>query len=154
MRLIGGSWDPASISALAAILGSISGALASSVSTWITQRRQDRRDILAKRIFYLEQLYPNFIRESAHALADAIQYDLQDPSKLTPTYALLSRIRLRSSPKVLASAEQVVQHIIRAYSEPKLAAEEIQSRLKRQDPLLEFSYICRAELEGMQHQLR
>ena len=97
---------------LAAIFGSITGALASSVSIWITQRHQDRRDILAKRIFYREQLYPNFIRESAHALADAIQYNLQDPSKLTPTYALLSRIRLSSSPKVLASAEQVVQYTI------------------------------------------
>jgi len=31
---------------------------------------------------------------------------------------------------VLASAEQVVQHIIRAYSEPKLAAEEIPSTAK------------------------
>jgi hypothetical protein len=155
MRLIGGSWDPASISALAAIFGSITGALASSVSTWITQRHQDRRDILAKRIFYREQLYSDFIRESAHALADAIQHNLQDPSKVTPTYALLSRIRLSSSPNVLVSAEQVVQHIINTYSEPNLAAEEIQSRVgKRQDPLHEFSNICRAELETMQNQLR
>ena len=155
MRLIGGSWDPASISALAAIFGSITGALASSLSTWITQRHQDRRDILAKRIFYREQLYSDFIRESAQALADAIQHNLQDPSKVTPTYALLSRIRLSSSPNVLVSAEQVVQHIIGTYSEPNLAAEENQSRAgKRQDPLHEFSNICRAELETMQNQLR
>jgi hypothetical protein len=75
------------------IFGSITGALASSVSTWITQRHQDRRDIPAKRIFYRERLYSDFINESAHPLADAIQHNLQDPSKLTPTYALLSRIR-------------------------------------------------------------
>jgi len=62
---------PDSISALAATFGSITSALASSVSTWITQRHQNRRDILAKRIFYLEQLYPDFISENAHALADA-----------------------------------------------------------------------------------
>jgi len=62
---------PASISALAAIFGSITGALASSVSTWITQTYQDRRAILAKRTFYLEQLYSDFISENAHALADA-----------------------------------------------------------------------------------
>ena len=152
MTLIGGSWNSASISALAAILGSLTGALASSVSTWITQRHQDRRDILSKRIFHREQLYSDFIRESAQAMADAMQHNFQDPNKLTPTYALLSRIRLSSSDDVLASAEQVVQHIISTYSEPNLAAEEIRARAtKRQDPLREFSNICRAELEGMRN---
>jgi hypothetical protein len=155
MSLIGGSWNPASISALAAIFGSLTGGLASSVSTWITQRHQDRRDLLARRIFHREQLYSDFISESARAIADAIQHNFQDPNKLTPTYALVSRIRLSASGDVLASAEQVVQHIISTYSEPNLAPEEIQSRAtKRQDPLREFSNICRAEIEAMQNQLR
>ena len=152
--MIGGSWDPASISALAAIFGSLSGALASSVGTWITQRHQDRRDLLAKRIFHREQLYSDFISESAHAMADAIQHSFHDPNKLSPT-ALLSRIRLSSSADVLASAEQVIQRIIATYSEPNLTPEEIQSRAaKHEDPLREFSNICRAELETMQNQLR
>jgi hypothetical protein len=156
MRLIGESLNPTSISALAAIFGSLTGGLASSVSAWVTQRHQGRRDILAKRMFYREQLYSDFIRESAHALADAIQHNLQDPIKLTPTYALLSRIRLSSSGDVLASAEQVIQLIISTYSQPNLPPEEIQSRVARgdEDPLREFSNICRAELEAMQKQLR
>ena len=155
MRLIGGSWNPATISALAAIFGSLTGALASSVSTWIAQRHQDRRDLLAKRIFHREQLYSDFISESARAVADAIQHNFQDPNKLTPTYALLSRIRLSSSDNVLASAEKVVQHIISTYSEPNLTPDEMQSRVaKRQDPLREFSNVCRAELEAMQNQLQ
>jgi len=154
MRLIGGSWNPATVSALAAIFGSLTGALASSVSTWITQRHQDRRDLLAKRIFHREQLYSDFISESAQAIADAIQHNFQDPNKLTPTYALLSRIRLSSSDNVLASAEKVVQHIISTYSGPNLTPEEIQSRAtKRQNPLHGFSNVCRAELEAMQDQL-
>ena len=155
MRLIGEYWNSATVSALAAIFGSLSGAFASSASTWITQRHQDRRHLLAKRIFYREQLYSDFISEGAHALADAIQRNLQDPNKLTPTYALLSRIRLSSSTKMLASAERVIQDIISRYSEPNLTPEEIQSRAaKREDPLREFSNICRAELEGMQKELR
>lgn len=155
MRLVGGSWDPASISALAAIFGSLTGALASSLSTWITQRHQDRRDILAKSIFYREQLYSDFISESTHAMADAIQNNLQDPNKLTSTYALVSRIGLSSSTEVLASAEKVIQYIISTYSEPNLTPEEIQSRVvKHQDPLREFSNICRAELQTMKKQLR
>jgi hypothetical protein len=73
-------------------------------------------------------------------MADAIQHNFQDPNKLTPTYALLSRIRLSSSGDVLASGERVLQHIIRTHSEPNLAPEEIQSRAtKRLDSLREFS---------------
>jgi hypothetical protein len=155
MRLIGGSWNPATISALAAIFGSLAGGLASSVSTWITQNYQGRRDLLAKQIFYREQLYSDFISESAHAMADAIQNTLQDPNNLTPAYALLSRMRLSSSTDVLASAERVIQHIISTYSEPNLTPEEIQSRAaKHEDPLREFSDICRAELKVMHSQLR
>jgi len=155
MRLIGDSWNPATISALAAIFGSLAGALASSVSTWITQNYQGRRDLLAKRIFYREQLYSDFISESAHAMADAIQHNLRDPNNLTPAYALLSRMRLSSSTDVLASAERVIQHIIDAYSEPNLTPEEIQSRAaKHEDPLREFSDICRAELKVMHRQLQ
>jgi hypothetical protein len=107
------------------------------------------------RIFYREQLYSDFISESAHAPADAVQHNLQDPNNLTPTYALLSRMRLSSSNDVLASAERIIQHIINTYSEPNLPPEQIQSRAaQRRDPLREFSNICRAELEAMQNQLR
>jgi len=155
MRVIDGSWNPATISALAAIFGSLSGALASSVSTWLMQKYQGRRDLLARRVFYREQLYSDFISESAHAMADAVQHNLQDPNNLTLAYALLSRMRLSSSIDVLASAERVIQHIINTYSEPNLTPEEIQSRAaKREDPLREFSDICRAELEAMHSQLR
>jgi hypothetical protein len=155
MRFVGGSWDPATISALAAIFGSLTGALASSVSTWITQSHQGRRDILAKRISYREQLYSDFISESARVIADAVQHTFEDPLKVALIYALVSRMRLSSSRDVLASAEHVVQHILSTYSEPNLTPEEIQSgAARRGDPLREFSTICRAELEAMQNQLR
>jgi cell division septum initiation protein DivIVA len=143
--------NPATISALAAIFGSLTGALASSVSTWITQRHQDQRDLLAKRIFHREQLYSDFISETARALADAMQHNFQDLNKLVPTYAVLSRIRVSSSTDVLASAERVVDQILSTYSEPNLTSEEIQSRAaaKGDDPLRDFSTICRGELESL-----
>jgi hypothetical protein len=88
-------------------------------------------------------------------MADAIQHNFQDPSMLLPTYALLSRMRLSSSTDVLVSAERLIKDIINTYSGPNLTPEEIQSSAsKRQDPLIEFSNICRAELEAMQKQLR
>jgi hypothetical protein len=143
--------NPATISALAAIVGSLVGALASSASTWITQRHQDQRDLLAKRIFHREKLYSDFISESARAFADAVQHDFRDPNKLIPIYTALSRIRVSSSSDVLASAERVVDQIISTYSEPNLTPEEIQFRAaaKGDDPLGDFSTICRGELESL-----
>jgi hypothetical protein len=73
------------------------GVLGSSVGAWIAQRHQNRRDILSKKISHREQLYSDFISENARAMADALQHEFQDPSSLTPSYALLSRIRLSSS---------------------------------------------------------
>lgn len=109
---------------------------------------------MAKRIFHREQLYSDFISESARAMADAIQHNFQDPNKLVPAYALLSRIRLSSSTNVLESAERVIQNIIVTYSEPNLTPEEIQFGDTREDILREFSNICRTELDVMQTQLR
>jgi hypothetical protein len=95
-------------------------------------------------------MYSEFISESARALADAMEHDFQDLTKLIPTYAVLGRIRVSSSSEVLASAERVVDHIMTTYSAPNLTPEEIQSMAaRREDPLREFSNICRRELDSL-----
>jgi len=143
--------SPTAITALAAVFGSLSGGLASGVSTWIAQRYQSRHDLLARRIMLREQLYADFISESTRALADAMQHNLKDASSLIPAYALLSRIRLSSSGAVLASADQVLKNIVSTYAEPNLSPEEIRTRaINGDDPLREFSEICRRDLEAMQ----
>ena len=50
MELVGRPLDPASISALAAIFGSLVGAF----TAWIAQKHQKRRDLLATKIFHRE----------------------------------------------------------------------------------------------------
>jgi hypothetical protein len=112
--------SPGTITALAAIFGSLVGALGSSISTWITQRYQDRRELLATKIFRREELYSDFISENARLLVDALEHNVGDPKNLIPAYALLSRIRLSSSPYVLATAEEVVRDIIGTYAKPNL----------------------------------
>jgi hypothetical protein len=148
--MISQSWSPVSISALAAICGSLVGALGSSANAWIAQRHQNRRDLLAKKVFHREQLYSDFISETAHAFADAVQHAFHDPSRLIPSYALLSRMRLSSSTHVVESAERVINTILHTYSQPNLTTEEIQAWAgERNDPLRDFSNICRHELESM-----
>ncbi|MGD0966125.1 MAG: hypothetical protein ABSA57_19765 [Candidatus Acidiferrales bacterium] len=143
---------PAISPALAAIVGSMTGALGSSLSTWITQRHADRRDLLARRLFHREQLYSDFIIECTRIVADALENSFKDPHKLIPVYALLSRVRLSASTEVLASAELLIRDIVKIYNEPNLTPQEIQSRALNggeRDPLKHFSELCRAELDSM-----
>jgi hypothetical protein len=144
------SLSPASITAIAAVCGSIVGAMGSSVGAWIVHRNENRRDLLAKQLFHREQLYSDFIAQSARALTDAMQHNFRDPHQLIPSYALLSRIRLSSSTVVVESAEQVINAILESYVQPNLTPEDFQAwASKRNDPLREFSNICRRDLETL-----
>src|SRR6266851_7807026 len=138
------------ITALAAIAGSLVGALGSAVGTWITARHQDRRDLLGKQIARREALYSDFIGESARLLVDAMQHNVSDLQKLLPVYAL----GLSSSEPVLQTAEKVIKTIVNTYPQPKLTADQIESRaVNGQDPLRQFSDTCRTELESLQRQM-
>jgi hypothetical protein len=142
------------ITALAAVSGSLVGALGSAAGTWITQRFQDRRDLIGKQIVRREALYSDFIGESARLLVDAMEHSELDLQKMIPVYALLSRIRLSSSAPVLQTAEQIIKAIVNTYPQPNLTPEQIESRtMNGQDPLREFSDTCRAELDWMQQQV-
>ena len=145
------------LTALAAILGSLVGALGSSVSAWITQRYHSRRDLLARKVFHREELYSDFISESARLLLDALEHSVLDPKNLIPVYALLSRMRLSSPPAVIAKAEEVVRHILGFYGQPNLTPAQIQAIASKDagavDLLKDFSQTCRAELDSVQRQL-
>ena len=142
------------IPALAAIAGSLVGALGSAAGTWITARHQDRRDLLGKQIARREALYSDFIGESARLLVDAMQHNASDLQKMLPVYALLSRIRLSSSESVLQGAEQVINTIVSTYPQPNLTTEQIESRaVSDQDPLRQFSDTCRIELDLLERKM-
>ncbi len=140
--------------ALAAIAGSLVGALGSASATWITARHQDRRDLLGKQIARREALYSDFIAESARLLVDAMQHNSSDLQTMLPVFALASRIRLSSSEPVLQEAEQVIRTIVSTYPKTNLTAEQIEAQaVNGQDPLRQFSDACRIELDSLQRQL-
>jgi hypothetical protein len=142
------------VTGLAVVSGSLVGALGSAAGTWITQKHRDRRDLLGRQIMLREALYSDFIAESARLLVDAMEHNVRDLQKLVPVYALLSRIRLSSSASVLQTAEQIIKAIVNTYPQPNLTAEQIESQaLNGQDPLRQFSDVCRTELEWLQRQL-
>lgn len=142
--------NPAATHMLSAIGGSVIGALSSTLGTWIAQRHRERLELVTRKVSHLEQLYSDFINESARLLVDAVQHSLADPGTLVPIYALISRIRLRSSTEVIEGGERLIATILKIYFEPNLTPEEIQSAAsKHNDHLQEFSAVCRRELDSL-----
>lgn len=142
--------NPATILALAALGGSVIGALTSTVGAWVGQRHRERQELVTKKLAQREQLYSEFINESARLLVDAVQHSLENPGTLVPLYALLSRIRLTSSNAVIESGERVIDTIVKIYFEPNLTPAELKSAAnKRSDHLQEFSATCRRDLEAL-----
>ena len=142
------------VPALAAIAGSLVGAIGSAPATWITARHQHRRNVLGPQIARREVLCSDFICESSRLLVDALQHNVGDLKKLLPLYALLSRIRLSSSESVLQEAEKVIKTIISTYPQPNLTTVQIESEAANgKDPLRHFSDTCRTELDSLQRRL-
>jgi hypothetical protein len=65
--------------------------------------------LLGRKIFHRERLYSDFIGASAQIPADTLEHSVSDPKTLMPGFALLSRIRVSSSPDALEAAEEVVR---------------------------------------------
>jgi hypothetical protein len=140
--------DSAVITAVAAIGGSIVGAMGSFIGSSVNQRFHDRRGLLSAQLARSEALYSDFISESARLFVDALEHNLVDPKNLVPVYALISRIRLSSSSEVLNAAETVLRTVLDTYPQPNLAPEQIRSgSIQGEDQLRHFSTICRRDLQ-------
>lgn len=98
--------DVAYISALSALGGSVVGGLISGITTWLSQRAQVRAGRLEHELSRREQLYKDFIIAASKAYGDAmVRNDPQVPV-IVDLYAMISIMRVVSSPKTLASAEK------------------------------------------------
>lgn len=145
--------DPAYASAFAALAGSAIGGLTSLTASWLTQRTQVRAQQIAHDVARREDLYNDFIDEASRLYADALEHDQADTSKVVRLYALVSRMRVRSSPPVFESADRIMQVIIDTYLGPNITLRDLAPRLKNKqamDPLREFSEACREELRKLE----
>ena len=140
--------DPASISAIAALAGSAIGGLTSLGASWLSQRAQFDAQLRAGRLSKHEDLYKNFIEEASKWYADAYTHDKAEVSNLVHLYALVSRMRILSSPKVVESADRVVRGIVDTYLAPNKSFQQLGELLDNDaiDPLQEFSNACREDL--------
>ena len=138
------------ISAFSAVMGSSVGALTSFLTTYINERNQSRRDFLNKQFAQRETLYSEFIEEAARLFADSGEHQLEKMDTLVPIYALLNRIRLKSSEEVVRAAQKTIEDIIKSYNLPNLTAEWFHNLpASGSDPLMEFGEACRKELNTL-----
>jgi hypothetical protein len=143
--------DPAIITALAAVMGSLVGGLASFATTYFTQRNQAHRDLLSRDLAHREELYSQFIKEATNLYVDSLDKTLENPASLIGLYSLVGRMRLIASDKVLLVAENVADSIIDSYNRPQRTFEgEWKLWHERHvDPLKEFTEACREERKVM-----
>jgi hypothetical protein len=137
------------ISALSALAGSVVGGLTSGITTWLGLRAQARDGQLAREMLRRDDLYRDFIVAASKAYGDAILSNEPQMQELVALYAMISRMRVVSLPRTLASAEKVVDTTIGTYFAPNKTIHELHEMMKSGtgiDPLKDFSEIAREEL--------
>jgi hypothetical protein len=142
--------DSAYLPALAALAGSATGGLTSLASAWLTLRRQGRATRLSKDRARRQKLYRLFIDEASKLYADALVHDKAEITALVRVYALISRMRVLSSPAVVKRAEAVVRMVVDTYFAANKTFPEMRKLMDTRaiDPLRDFSEECRAELQS------
>ena len=98
-----------------------------------------------------QELYREFVDEASRSYIDSLTSNTPDLTRLVALYALISRMRSLSSPKVIEEAEKVGQLIVRSYPEPNKTFADLRSMINEKafDPLRSFSESCRAEVERL-----
>ena len=147
--------DTALITATAAATGSLMGAAASIVATWITQRTQSIRAHLEWKLRERESLYNEFVAEASRLAVDALTHSMERPDQIVSLYAVLSRIRLMSGEEVVVQGEACCRRIVELYGRPNLTTDQVRAavvtnRIDELDPLKAFSNACRGELVALQ----
>jgi hypothetical protein len=142
--------DTAYVSAFAALAGSLIGGLTSLTASWLTQRVQFSAQQLAHDIGRREELYKEFIEEASQCYADAFEHSEADVSKLVRLYAVVSRMRILSSGRVVEQADKIMRVIIETYGAPNKTIYEVADNVTtgHLDPLRDFSEVCRDELRA------
>jgi len=142
--------DTAYLSALAALAGTAVGGLTSFLGSWLGQSAQAKAQLFLHDKGRRQELYRDFIDAASQLFIHALTNDQPDLPKAIALYALISRMRVISSQKVIEEAEKVAREIGDTYPKPKITDTELRDMVREHsiDPLRCFSESCRDELQG------
>jgi hypothetical protein len=100
------------LSAVAALVGTFVGGVTSIATSWLGQQRQTKEQRRAQQKLELQDLYRQFIQDASKLYVDALEHNTTEIAKLVDIYATINRMRVRSSPKVIAAADNALRTII------------------------------------------
>lgn len=148
------SIDMGLLSPFSAMMGALAGGSASFLGAVYTQRRRDRLQRVALEITKRETVYAEFVMNASDLLLRAYTRDdialTGDEQRLV---GLINRMRFFAPPDVVDAAEAVLRAILAISLKPgvelrELAVQALSDGLDP-DPLVEFSRVCRADLDGV-----
>jgi len=141
--------DVAYVSALSALAGSVVGGLTLGLTTWLNQRAQARAGQLAHDLSRREELFRDFIAAASKAYGEALVSNQPQIQELVALYAMISRMRVLCSPRLVACSVKVVGATTDAYPAPNKTIAELHALVKSGagiDPLKDFAEAAREEL--------
>jgi hypothetical protein len=146
--------DPALLSPVSALLGALLGGGASLIAAIYTHRSRDLLQRVAAEITKRETVYADFVIHASNLLLHAYTHDeielTGDEQRLI---GLINRMRFFAPPKVIATAEAVLRAIVEISLKPSVELRQLAQRALSKsldpDPLLEFSLVCRADLDNV-----
>jgi hypothetical protein len=141
--------DVSYVTAFAALGGAALGGCTSFVTSWTNLHLQMKAQQTANSKSIRQHLYKKFIDKASIIYGDALIHNTLELSGLIGLYALLSRMRVLSSQKVIENASRVVQVITDTYDQPNKTPKELESMIHNGsvDLLQGFSDACREEFE-------
>ena len=101
-----------------------------SLTTWLSQRAQARARQLAHEMSRRDDLYKDFIVAASKAYGDAVLSNEPQIQELLALHAMISRMRLMSSPRTVACAEKVMETTIATYFAPNKTIRELHDLAK------------------------
>ena len=140
--------NPAYLSVLSALAGSVIGGLISGVATWLSQRSQARAGEFTRRLSRRDDLYTDFIAAASKAYGEALVSNEPQIQELVALYGMLSMMRVISSPRIVASAEKIMNTTIDTYFAPNRTIRDLHEVIKsgkEMDPLKDFTEAVREE---------
>jgi hypothetical protein len=145
--------DSSLISAGAALGGAAIVGAMSFLGAWTAKKKEVRAQWLVQDRLRRQDLYKEFIQVASKCFVDAVQHEKPDIASLVAMYEKMSRMRVISSPQVLADAEEVLRRIIDALSEPAvtLTNDKVREMFETgsADVLRNFSESCRTEFDAL-----
>jgi hypothetical protein len=143
--------NPAYISAIAALAGSIIGGLTTFAAAWVTQRQQANVQWLLQEKTRRQELYRQFIEDASKLYVDALMHDQVAIPSLVSLFALMNQMKVVSTSRVAEGAYRITRMIVDTYFLPNKTLPELRAMMASDtlDPLRDFSDACREELDAL-----